>query len=76
MHQFALYPIGLYNIFIRGLIIFIFPYAFASYYPTTFLLGKDMGHIALLVPIVVIILWVIAIKVWNLGVKNYGSTGS
>ena len=76
LHQLGLYPINLYNIVIKSLVIFVFPYAFASYYPVTLLLGRREGNIAFLTPIIVILIWAIAIKTWKMGVKNYGSTGS
>ena len=75
-YQFALYPINLYNMFIRGFVTFIFPYAFVSYYPATYLLNKEQGYIAFLAPIVVCIIWFVAVKVWKFGLTKYSSTGS
>ena len=76
IHQFALYPIGVYNTFIKVFITCIFPYAFVSYYPATFLLGKEGGHMAFLAPLVVLVLWIVAGNVWRFALKRYGSTGS
>ena len=76
MHEFALYPIELYNGFIKGLITVVLPYAFASYYPATYFLGKSNGNIVWFSPLVVITIWFIAMKLWKIGMKKYGSTGS
>lgn len=72
---FTQYPIKIYNKFIQGLITIILPFAFVSYYPSMDYLGMD-SKMMYLAPIVMIILWVIAINVWNLALNKYRSTGS
>lgn len=76
IHQFALYPIQLYNVFIKVFITFILPYAFVSFYPASFFLGKEGGNIAVFTPLVAVIIWFIAIQSWNIGLKKYSSAGS
>ncbi len=75
MYTFAEYPINIYNKFIKVLITIILPFAFVAYYPTMDYLGMNHSMIYLS-PIVAIILWIIAVKVWNLALKHYRSTGS
>ena len=75
MHSFAKYPIDIYNGFIKFLITFILPFVFVAYYPTMDYLGMG-NHLMYLSPIIAIVLWVIAIKVWDLALKKYRSTGN
>ena len=75
MHSFAKYPIDIYNGFIKFLITFILPFVFVAYYPTMDYLGIG-NHLMYLSPIIAIVLWVIAIKVWDLALKKYRSTGN
>lgn len=74
-YTFAQYPIDIYNKFIKILITFILPFAFVAYYPTMSYLGFN-NYMIYLSPVVAIILWVIAVKVWNLALNKYRSTGN
>lgn len=76
VHTFAQYPIEIYNSFIRVFITCILPFAFTAYYPAANYLEKSSGMLAYLSPVVAVILWVIAIKVWNWGLSKYRSTGN
>ena len=75
VYTFAQYPIDIYNGFIKFLITVILPFAFVAYFPTMSYLGFDK-YMIYLSPIVAIILWIIAIKVWNMALNKYRSTGS
>lgn len=75
MYTFTEYPITIYNKFIRILITVILPFAFVAYYPTMAYLGFNT-YMIYLSPIVAIILWVIAVKLWNLALNKYRSTGT
>ena len=75
IHTFAQYPIDIYNGFIKILITVILPFAFVAYYPTINYLGMDK-YMIYLSPIIMIILWIIAIRVWNWALNKYRSTGS
>lgn len=74
-YTFAQYPLDIYNTFIKILITFILPFAFVAYYPTMSYLGFN-SYMIYLSPIVAIILWIIAVNVWNLALKKYRSTGN
>ncbi len=75
IYTFVQYPIDIYNKFIKILITAVLPFAFVAYYPTISYLGMDtkMLYIA---PIIMIVLWFIAVKVWNFALNKYRSTGT
>lgn len=73
--EFAFYPIMIYPKFIGFILTWIIPYAFASFYPADYFLHKGLGMYSLFSPVIAIVLWIIALKVWKLGLKNYSSTG-
>lgn len=75
IYTFTEYPITIYNKFIRIFITIILPFAFVSYYPTMAYLGFNT-YIIYLCPFVAIILWIIAVKLWNLALNKYRSTGT
>lgn len=75
IHTFAQYPIDIYNGFIKLLITVVLPFAFVAYYPTMNYLGMDK-YMIYLSPIIMVILWIIAIRVWNWALNKYRSTGS
>lgn len=75
-HRFAYFPLTIYP---RGFIFaltWIVPYGFASYYPASYLLGRDVGVLAWLGPIIALVLGVISYRVWLFGLDHYSSTGS
>ena len=75
MYTFAEYPLDIYNGFIKILITVILPFACVAYYPTMDYLGLN-NYMIYLSPIIAIILWIIAIKLWNLALNKYRSTGT
>lgn len=75
VYTFTQYPIDIYNGFIKFLITFILPFTFVAYYPTMNYLGIDK-YMIYLSPLIAIILWIIAINVWNWALKKYRSTGN
>lgn len=76
MHKLAEYPIEIYNKLIRILITFLLPFAFVSYYPTLEYLKGEQTHLIYIMPLITIIIWVIAVKVWNWALGRYRSTGN
>ena len=74
-YTFAQYPIDIYNKFIKVLITVILPFAFVEYYPTMDYLGINT-YMIYLSPIIAIVLWIIAVKVWNFALNKYRSTGN
>jgi ABC-2 type transport system permease protein len=77
MIPFGRYPTTIYNVFLQFLLSWIVPFAFASFYPTTFFLGRPEFRMHfLLVPAVAAAFSGLALFVWSRGVKGYQSTGS
>lgn len=75
MYTFTQYPINIYNGFIKFLITYILPFAFVAYYPTMNYLGMDK-YMIWLSPVIAIVLWIVAVNIWNWALKKYRSTGS
>lgn len=74
-YTFAQYPIDIYNKFIKVLITVILPFAFVAYYPTMAYLGMNT-YMIYLSPIIAIVLWTVAVNVWNFALNKYRSTGN
>lgn len=79
--DFAEYPISIYNKLIQVILTFVIPYAFISFYPLQYLLGKDdflMFHpvVQYLTPAVGLFMAFLAYRFWLLGLKHYNSSGS
>lgn len=75
IYTFSQYPIDIYNKFIKILITIILPFAFVAYYPTMAYLGLN-NYMIYLSPIIAIVLWIIAVFIWNLALNKYRSTGT
>ncbi len=75
VYTFAQYPLDIYNKFIKILITAILPFAFVAYYPSMNYLGMNSKMIYI-APVIMIILWILAIKIWNLALNKYRSTGT
>jgi ABC-2 type transport system permease protein len=75
-HEFAKYPLSIYHQNIRILLTWIIPYGFASFYPASYLLGRDVGALAWLGPVVAGVLLVVSYRVWLFGLRHYSGTGS
>ncbi len=77
MLTFGRYPLTIYNTFIQFMLSWIIPFGFASFYPTThFLRRQTFAPYFQLVPAVAATFFMLAVWVWNRGVRNYSSTGS
>jgi ABC-2 type transport system permease protein len=75
-HEFAKYPVTIYPSMIRAFLTILLPYAFASFYPASYLLGRDASLIVWLGPLVALILCVFGYRLWVFGLRHYNSTGS
>jgi ABC-2 type transport system permease protein len=70
------YPLTIYPKAIGVWLTWVIPYGFASFYPASYLLGKDIGALAWLGPVVAAALLALAYAVWRFGLRYYSSTGS
>jgi len=77
MIAFGRYPITIYNGAIQFVLSFVVPFAFASFYPTIRFLGRrEFLREFYLVPLVAAATAAVALGMWELGVRQYKSTGS
>ncbi|SRR5258706_641989 len=76
MNEFAKYPLSIYNSSIRNLLTWVIPYGFASFYPATYLTGRDFGPMVWLSPVVATVFMIVAYYVWLFGLRHYSGTGS
>ena len=75
-HRFAYYPLTIYPRAFAFALTWLIPYGFASYYPASFLLGRDVGAMAWLGPFIALGLLVLGYRLWLVGLGHYTSTGS
>mgnify|MGYP003620511936 CR=1 FL=1 len=77
MHEFAKYPLTIYPRFIGVLLTAVIPYGFASFYPASYLMGREMpAAFAWGAPLVAAVLMMIGLAVWRFGLRHYSSTGT
>ncbi len=79
--KFVDYPLVVYDRWMQVLLTFVLPFAFISYYPSfKFLKNKQdiLFHPSLqyLTPVVGIVVFLLALGIWQLGIHRYNSTGS
>lgn len=75
--QFGRYPLSIYDAWIRFVLSFVIPFAFATFFPTIrFLKRPEFVREFWAVPLVAALTAAIALAAWNGGVKRYHSTGS
>ena len=77
LSDFTKYPISIYPRLLQIVFTFLVPYAFVSYYPATYLLGKgDFPWFALLGPVISAIFLLLSVRVFSYGLGKYESTGN
>lgn len=75
--EHARYPIGIYNSFFRFIFTYVIPIGFIAFYPARFYISDIPPDISTyLAPVFGIVLFIIAIKVWEKGTRVYSGTGS
>jgi ABC-2 type transport system permease protein len=75
-HLFAQYPLSIYPKAIGILLTWVIPYGFASFYPASYVLNRDVGNIAWFGPFVAVLLLFIGYRFWQFGLKYYSGTGT
>lgn len=75
------YPVHIYPSWLRYFFVYIIPFVFLNYSPALFFLDKpDPLHLPpfapFLAPVVAVILFGLALRFWQFGMKQYQSTGS
>ena len=74
--QVCQYPMGIYRKAVRIFFTIIIPINLSNYYPMEYLKGNSDNVLLVFLPLLTIIFFIIANKIFDLGVKNYKSTGS
>ncbi len=74
--SFAQFPLVIFGKIVSIALTWIVPYAFVSFYPSTYFLDKGYGNMSLLSPVIALLLWIISLRFWKFGLKSYSSTGS
>ena len=75
-YLFAHYPLTIFPKAIQVMLTWIIPYAFASFYPASFLLGRDVGPLVWISPLIAVGLLVVGYRLWLVGLGRYEGTGS
>jgi ABC-2 type transport system permease protein len=76
--EFVKYPLSIYPKWIQIIVTYIIPFAFTAYFPGAYLLGYEPNALSLLVQafVTTLVIWLIAYRVWKIGLANYTSAGS
>jgi len=75
--DFRKYPFEIFATTIQVVLVTLIPIAFASYFPASFLLGKEgFESWKLITPVVGPIFYLVAYRFWKYGLSKYSSTGS
>lgn len=80
-NQLTSYPLTIYAGWFRRIFAFVIPLAFVNYFPALYVLDKPdplgaPGWLRFCAPLVATAMAAIAWQVWNVGVRQYRSTGS
>ncbi|MEU8081178.1 ABC-2 family transporter protein [Catellatospora citrea] len=71
----AKYPLSIYGTAVRATFTVLVPYAFISFFPASWLLGKESAWLGLLTPLVALYCVYLARLVFRLGLRRYDSAG-
>ncbi|MHB9095156.1 MAG: ABC transporter permease [Eubacteriales bacterium] len=77
LSNYGRYPMTVYRGPVRFILTWVLPFAFVGFYPSTLLMHRyDFAWYALLTPVIGIISFTIAYRVWVAGIRRYRGTGS
>lgn len=74
--DFAQYPIGIYNKFVKTFFTYLVPIGLTSYFPMLYITGASDRWWYLLLPLLSLLTLIPACLIFNKGMKKYKSTGS
>jgi len=72
----AQYPIDIYARWFRNFLTFVVPLACVSYFPVASVLGRGVGPLLRITPMLGFVFLGLALWIWRFGVRHYTSTGS
>lgn len=75
------FPLSIYRRWLRDLFVYVVPLGCANYFPVLSILGRDVGlgyppWLAWMTPWAGVLFFALSLRVWELGVRHYNSTGS
>jgi ABC-2 type transport system permease protein len=77
MITFGKYPVTIYNRLLQGILMWIIPFAFVAFFPSTFFFNDKKYQIyVFLIPVVSLCSMAVGTFIWNQGVRHYESTGT
>ncbi len=77
MTAFSKYPITIYHPLLQYILMWIIPFAFVAFFPSTYFLQReDFHYYVLLIPVVACASMAAGLVTWNLGIRHYESTGN
>lgn len=69
------YPLSIYGLGVRAVYTFVIPFGFVTFYPASWLLGREHGWVGLLTPLVAVCCVMLARLVFRRGLRRYESAG-
>jgi ABC-2 type transport system permease protein len=77
LREYSQYPITIFDGLFRFVFTYIIPIGFVAFYPSQlFLRPTDVSWLAYLSPLIGILTFVVAYRIWTIGVNGYSGTGS
>jgi ABC-2 type transport system permease protein len=77
LREFAFYPITIFDGFFRIVFTYLIPLGFIAFYPAQiFLRPQDISLTVYMSPLVGVVFFALAYKVWSMGVNHYTGTGT
>lgn len=75
--NYGRYPVDIYNRVIRYVLTWILPFAFVGVYPSAYFLKRTEWYgYAFLTPVMGLVFFMLALILWNMGVKRYRGAGN
>ncbi|MGM7683170.1 ABC transporter permease [Cytobacillus sp. Hm23] len=75
--NYGRYPVDIYNKVIRYILTWILPFAFVGVYPAAYFLKRTEWYgYSFITPIIGSLFFVLAVVIWNIGVKKYRGAGN
>ncbi|MEZ4387544.1 MAG: ABC-2 family transporter protein [Candidatus Krumholzibacteriia bacterium] len=74
--RFARYPLTIYGRWVQAFLVFVLPFAWVAYMPSTWFVGDPhLARWALLTPLVALLAGTLSLSLWRAGLRRYESTG-
>lgn len=75
--NYGRYPINIYHPIIRFVLTWVLPFAFVGVYPAAYFLRRSEWYLySFFTPVMGLIVFIVAVCIWNIGVKKYRGAGN